>query len=142
MAAAERTHSGGGVLILIVLAIGGLMMCNAATVVETTLQVPGVGNVETQPHAVERHGAEAEEVRASMSTGLPPRRYRCKDGKEYLFKYRADGRVDLMVKFGGYEKTAFITTRGYLEDVLQDDQCIECNGYHDACNGPIPAPAY
>lgn len=84
---------------------------------------------------VERHGTEAEMVRAALTTGQPPQRWRCKDGKEYLFKYRSDGRVDLMVVRSGVEITAFPTSAGYLAEVLQQDQCSQCNG-------PIPAPAY
>jgi hypothetical protein len=95
-----------------------------------------VGNVETQPHAVERHGAEAELVRESLSHGMPPQRWKCKDGKEYVFRYGSDGMVDLMVMANGREITSFRTGGGYLSEVLQQDQCVQCNGYHDAC-GPM-----
>jgi hypothetical protein len=137
MTAAQGTHSGGGKLLRIVLVLGGLWMCVASGLgMETSLSVPGVGQIETQPHAVERHGAEAELVRESLSHGMPPQRWKCKDGKEYVFRYGADGMVDLMVMANGREITSFRTGGGYLSEVLQQDQCVQCNGYHDAC-GPM-----
>lgn len=159
MAAEARTGSGGkGILVLLALGAGILWLLGAGAGLEQAamtsapaavapaatrvLTIPNVGDVTLREHAVTRHGAEAEDVRAHLSTGEPPHRWKCPNGKEYVYKYRGDGTVSLMVVQGCVERTAFQASANYLAEVLLDEHCQECNAYHDCCNGPIPAVAW
>lgn len=118
MAAITETRRSGGlgcVFWLILLGLGAMILLSS-------IEVPGVGTVETRPHAVERHGSDAERVRSEISAGGGSH-YDCKDGKEYVVKRLEDGHYALMVLRNGVEITSFITDQSYVSGRLEDDGC-------------------
>jgi len=99
-----------------------LLAVLAAVVLLGSIEVPGVGPIETGDHATDRHGADAELVRQEISAG-GGNHYRCDGGKEYITKYLGNGKWALMVVKDGVEKTSFITDQSYIKGRLEDENC-------------------
>jgi hypothetical protein len=130
MTAMERERGGGGALIVIAV-LGMLFLVMAASTLPEDVMTAPVGDVQLGSHAAERHGSDAEAVRAHFAQQAtrdefwqrPP----CKDGRHRFVDRMEDGRwaVWVLQQVGPMEwqeVTAFVTQdQGYVKDVL--DRC-------------------
>lgn len=116
-AAEVRKRSGGLGCVGWLLILGAL-----AAILLSSIEVPGVGVIETGNHATDRHGSEAETVRSEIAAG-GGRHHKCKDGKEYITKRLPDGQYALMVIRNGFEVTSFIADYDYVDGKLRYDGC-------------------
>jgi hypothetical protein len=114
MTAIERTHTGNGHIALIALAM--------------LLSVSLLGSwvVQLRPHAVERHGMDAERARDFVLSGGPGGRYKCGDN---LYKVIEETDVpgeyafSVLKDFGGgmlVELTSFTCSEEYAKRQIED----------------------
>lgn len=83
--------------------------------------LPGLGEVETRPHAVQRHGEDAIIAREATQHSGPGNRYDCKDGRTRIVTQINARRWAVSVLDGTVEVTAFTTEdREYIGRMLED----------------------
>lgn len=115
-AVTEARRSGLGCVWVLVFAILALALLAGS------IDIPNVGTVQLRDHAVERHGDDAEAVRAEIVAGRGTH-YRCDNDKEYITVMLEDGRRGLMAIENGVEKTSFLATQRYIAERLEEEHC-------------------
>ena len=83
--------------------------------------LPGIGEVETRPHALYRHGADAIVAREANMGNDPGQRYDCPDGRTRIIKRIGQNKWAITVLDGNIEVTSFVASNKNHVDQMIDE---------------------
>jgi len=110
----ERQHSGAATFII------------AAIVIIFSVSLVGSWVVELRPHAIERHGQDAERARDFVMSGFPDGRYKCGDDIYKIIEETdvpGEYAIWILKDFGTgtlVELTAFTCSEEYAKRQIED----------------------